>query len=263
MKLLSIHRYPVKSMGGSALAHAMVGALGIQGDRRFMLLDAEGRFVTARERPHLLLWRAAWMDETQVELIAPDGERHRPIVGDMQVDVRVWDDTFPARLADEATTKFLSERFGESLRLVFVEDPSPRAVDPKYGDPDDRVGFADGYPLLLLSDASHAELVRRVGQPLSIMRFRPNLIVSAGAPHAEDDWQQIRVGTCEFDLVKPCVRCVLTTVDPETGTPHPDREPLRTLITYRRGAKGVTFGMNLIPRVFGTLQVGDPVEVLR
>jgi uncharacterized protein YcbX len=263
MKLLSILRYPVKSLGGAELTHADVGALGIHGDRRFMLIDAAGRFVSARERPELLLWRATWLGEDHVVLIAPDGATQRPQVSDTQLDVRVWDDTFPARLTDEATTTFLSERLGASIRLVFVVDPSPRPVDPKYGTTHDRVGFADGYPVLLLSEESHAELVRRVGQSLSILRFRPNLIVRAGSPHAEDEWRRIRVGTCEFDLVKPCVRCVLTTVDPSTGEPHPEREPLRTLITYRRGEKGVTFGMNLIPRVFGTLRPGDPIEVLR
>ncbi len=263
MKLMSILRYPVKSLGGAALSCANVGTLGIHGDRRFMLIDAEGRFVSARERPDLLLWRASWLNESDLELIAPDGATIRPQVGETRVEVRVWDDTFAARLTDEATTRFLSDRLGAAIRLVFVDDPSPRPVDPEYGQASDRVGFADGYPVLLLSEESHAELVHRVGLPLSILRFRPNLIVSAGSPHAEDTWRRIRVGTCEFDLVKPCVRCVLTTMDPETAEPHPEREPLRTLITYRRGAKGVTFGMNLIPRVHGTLKVGDPIEVLQ
>jgi len=262
MELLSIHRYPVKSFGGRPLPEARIGALGIDGDRRFMLIDATGRFVSARERPELLLWQVRWHAASDIELVAPGGATRRPEVTDDRLTVRIWDDDVIARGTDAATEEFLATHLGPGLRLVFIDDPSPRAIDPKYAQPGDAVGFADGYPILLLSEESHAELVARAGEALSILRFRPNLIVRAGFAHAEDQWKHIRIGACTFDVVKPCVRCVLTTMDPLTGLPHPDREPLRSLITYRRGAKGVTFGMNVIARTGGVVRIGDPIEVV-
>lgn len=262
MELLSIHRYPVKSLGGHRLSDARIGALGIEGDRRFMLVDASGRFVSARERPELLLWQVGWRTVCDIDIVAPDGAAHVPQITDERTTVRIWDDEVIARGTDAATDVFLTAHLGPGLRLVFIDDPSPRAIDPKYGQPGDAVGFADGYPILLLSEESHAALEQRAGETLSILRFRPNLIVRAPHAHAEDDWKHIRIGACTFDVVKPCVRCVLTTMDPLTGLPHPNREPLRTLIDYRRGAKGVTFGMNVIARAGGVISIGDSIEVV-
>lgn len=227
-----------------------------------MLVDDAGRFISARERPDLLRWQVAWRSEADITLVAPDGDRHDPqVIGD-RVRVSIWNDQVDARMTSEGTSGWLAAKLGPGHRLVFIEDPSPRFADPKYALPEDRVSFADGFPLLLLSAESHAALEQRAGESLAIERFRPNLVVSAGAAHAEDSWHRIRIGECTFDLVKPCVRCVLTTRDPVSGEAHPDREPLKTLLTYRRGSKGVTFGMNLVPRGSGVLRVGDPVEVL-
>lgn len=262
MKLLSLYRYPVKSLRGAPLAAADVHALGLRGDRRFMIVDADGRFVSARERPELLRWQVDWTSETSVTLVDPDGDRHEARLGATHVPVTIWKDLVPARVTEDATSAWLEARLGAGVRLVHIEDPSPRIADPEYASEGDRVSFADGFPVLLLSAESHAELEARAGTKLAIERFRPNLVVTAGAPHAEDAWRAIRIGTCTFDVVKPCVRCVLTTRDPWTGDAHPEREPLKTLLTYRRGPKGVTFGMNVIPRSIGTISAGDPIEVL-
>jgi hypothetical protein len=137
-----------------------------------------------------------------------------------------------------------------------------RAVSPDYGQPGDEVSFADGFPLLLISQAALDLLNTKLAAPVPMLRFRPSIVVTGTQAHAEDDWKRIRVGAIEFDVVKPCIRCVFTTVDFTRGEFDPGGEPLRTLLTYRRTPAGVSFGQNLIPRGVGTLRTGDAVEVL-
>ena len=137
-----------------------------------------------------------------------------------------------------------------------------RAVDPDHSRPGDIVSFADGYPLLAISQAALDLLNSRLTRPVPMLRFRPNLVIAGTAPHAEDGWKRVRIGGVEFDVAKPCIRCVFTTVDFERGAFDPSGEPLRTLLTYRRTPKGVSFGQNLIPRGAGTLRVGDAFQVL-
>lgn len=262
MKLLEIYRHPVKSFGGELLDVAELHDLGVKGDRRFMLVDASGRFISAREVPALLHWRAYWQGDAGLLLVAPGGQTHQVQRGSECLDVTVWGDRFPAELCGSETQAWLSAHLSMPARLVFVPEPSPRAVDMQYARPGDTVSFADGYPILVISDASLRELAARVGTPMSMRRFRPNLVISAGLPHAEDHWQRLQIGDCELELVKPCVRCVLTTIDPETAEPHPEREPLRSLVSYRRGPKGVTFGINALVRRGGMIRVHDPVQLL-
>jgi uncharacterized protein YcbX len=165
-------------------------------------------------------------------------------------------------LANAAAHAWISAFLGEQYRIVYMDTGCVRAADPDYAAAGDVVSLADGFPLLLISQAAVDQLNTKLKQPVSILRFRPNLIVSGTVPHAEDGWKRIRVGDAEFDLVKPCSRCVFTTVDFERGELDPSGEPLRTLLTYRRTPKGVTFGQNLIPRKLGVVRVGDKVEVL-
>jgi hypothetical protein len=144
-----------------------------------------------------------------------------------------------------------------------MTDDLVRAVSQDYGQPGDEVSFADGYPLLLISEASLADLNTRLPRAVEMRRFRPNLVVDGEMPYAEDGWRRLRVGKVEFEGVKNCSRCIFTTIDPDSGEKHPDREPLRTLSTYRRRPQGgVFFGQNLIPRSRGVIRVGDPVTVI-
>jgi uncharacterized protein YcbX len=152
---------------------------------------------------------------------------------------------------------------GVACRLVYLADAEARAVNPEFGAPGDVVSFADGYPLLLCSAASLAALNAGLAVPVPMLRFRPNLVVEGAAAWAEYDWARVRIGGVVFRAVKPCDRCVVTTIDPETGLqPDPD-EPLRTLKMFRRDARGrVLFGQNLVPDGGGIVRVGDAVEVL-
>jgi uncharacterized protein YcbX len=144
-----------------------------------------------------------------------------------------------------------------------MTDELVRGVDPDYGQVGDEVSFADGFPLLLISEASLADLNGRLETPVSMRRFRPNLVVDGERAYAEDQWRRIRVGDVEFEGAKNCSRCVFTTIDPDTGVKDPTREPLRTLGGYRRKPQGgVYFGQNLIPRSGGAIHVGDRVEIL-
>jgi uncharacterized protein YcbX len=211
-----------------------------------------------------VLIRAAFDDDDARLLDAPGMPRLR-LVPDFTApafNVRVWADEVTALQAHPQADAWISTYLGVAARFAGMGEASERPVDPRYGVPGDEVSFADGFPLLLISQAALDDLNARLDSPVPMLRFRPNLVVADTPPHAEDAWRSIRVGEVLFDVVKPCVRCVLTTVRPETGEFDPGGEPLRSLIAYRRGPKGVTFGQNLIPRSRGTIRLGDRIEIL-
>lgn len=228
-----------------------------------MVVDANGKFLTGRQHPRLTLIRADPAGEAlrlrapgMPELrLAPESELAR-------LTVEVWGSRVAARVADAATEAWISAFLGAPTRFAYMDDECLRRVDPDYSQPDDIVSFADGYPLLLISQAALDLLNAKLAQPVSMLRFRPSLVIAGTAPHAEDGWKRVRIGGVEFDVAKPCIRCVFTTVDFERGAFDPSGEPLRTLLTYRRTPQGVSFGQNLIPRGVGTLHVGDALDVL-
>ena len=255
--------YPLKSGAGQSLSVASVAGRGLAGDRSWMLVDRDGRFVSGREWPALV--------RVQVEADGPrarfalDGFGHQEVevAGEApRREVEVWGSRMSAADGGDAAAAWFSAAFGQPLRLVHADAAMLRPLDPAYAQPGDETAFADGYPLLLLSRSACAELSARAGRDLGWQRFRPNLLIDGVPAHAEDGWGRVRIGDIEFDVVKPCVRCVFTTVDPDRGEREADGEPLRTLKDYRRGAKGITFGQNLIARGRGTIRLGDPVVVL-
>jgi uncharacterized protein YcbX len=263
MELSGLYVYPIKSAAPLALDAATVEVRGLAQDRRWMVVDATGRFLSGRELPRLTLVRAQPVARG-LELSAP-GMPALHVATPVEAStlaVIVWDDTVVARLASRAVHDWLSAFLGQPVQLVHMDASAYRAVDPDYGRPGDEVSFADGFPLLLVTQAAGDALNARLAHPVPILRFRPNLVVSGAAAHAEDGWKRVRIGAVEFDVVKPCTRCLFTTVDFERGERDPSGEPLRTLIGYRRGERGVSFGQNLIPRSSGVVRVGDAVSVL-
>lgn len=261
--LSTIHVYPIKSCAPWTPREAAVEARGLAGDRRWMVADPVGKFLTARQHPRLTLIRAE-RDGDGLVLAAPGmpSLRLSPPRRERRIAARVWQSTMPALVADEEADAWISAWLGLPARFLHMDAACVRPVDSAYGRVDDEVSFADGFPLLLISQAALDALNAKLARPVPMLRFRPSLVVAGTAPHAEDGWKRIRVGALEFDVVKPCTRCVFTTVDFERGEFDPSGEPLRTLATYRRTPKGITFGQNLIPRGLGTLRVGDAVEVL-
>jgi len=263
--LASIHIYPLKSGAPLALQSATVETRGLARDRRWMVIDADGKFLTGREYARLTLIHALPNADGSLHLDAPATSGLRVPVPDARgerIATAVWGSPVSPLLADETTNAWLSKFLGRPVRLVHMDGECARAVDAKYARAGDEVSLADGFPLLLISQAALDLLNSKLAAPVPMLRFRPNLVVAGTEAHAEDGWKRIRVGEVEFDVVKPCVRCVFTTVDFERGERDPSGEPLRTLIGYRRGEKGVTFGQNLIPRGRGVVRVGDTVSVI-
>lgn len=262
--LASIHIYPLKSCAPLALDDAVIGKRGIDHDRRWMVTDTEGKFLTGRQYPRLTLIHAEPAGDA-LRLSAPDMPTlHLPMPAAhvARVGVQVWKSRVVALPADAAADAWISAFLGLSAHLVCMDPAGTRGVDPDYSLAGDEVSFADGYPLLLISQAALDQLNARLAMPVPMLRFRPNLVVAGTAPHAEDGWKRVRIATVEFDVVKPCIRCVFTTVDFERGQFDESGEPLRTLLTYRRTPKGVSFGQNLIPRRHGTVRTGDAVHVM-
>lgn len=265
LHLSALYRFPLKSGRGETLEQARVDSLGLCGDRRWMVVDSSsGRFLTQRLLPAMTQLVARWQGD-DLRLNAPGMPELRVALPSAEAALRrvtVWSDTLSVPDAGEAAARWLSECLQRDCRLVQVPAQRARQVDPAYARPGEQVGFADGFPLLLISQASLDDLSQRVGRSLEMLRFRPNLVVSGSMPYAEDSWKKIRIGELELRVVKGCSRCIMTTLDPATGERSADREPLQTLKTYRERDGEVYFGQNLIAEGGGELRVGMPVEVL-
>jgi uncharacterized protein len=263
MRVASLHYYPVKSCGGTSVQHVTIDARGFVEDRAWMVTTGAGFFLTQREMPRMALIRPRVDNGTLVLAAAgmPPLQVTRRTDGTRR-DVAVWDDICATLDQGDEPARWLSTFLGSPCRLVRMAEAFVRQTDPAYSTGfAGQVGFADGYPMLLLTQASLDDLNRRLAEPLPMNRFRPNIVVSGSAPYAEDEWGLIRIRDVSFAVVKPCARCPITTTDQDTA--ETAREPLRTLATYRhvRG-KGVMFGQNLIHSGGGSISAGDPVEVL-
>ncbi|MCA9603799.1 MAG: MOSC domain-containing protein [Polyangiales bacterium] len=255
--------YPVKSATGLSVREWPVDAFGLALDRRFMVVDANGRFVTQREEPRMCLVQAGWGGDGKLTLTAEGRgvlEVDSPEGGHASHDVTVWNDTVRAVDCGAAAGEWWSDYLGRPARLMFIAEPTARTADPEYAPARTPVSFADGFPFLITTTASLADLNGRLETPLPMRRFRPNIVIEGAEPFEEDTWHRIRIGDVEFDLVKPCARCSITTVDPETA--QVGKEPLKTLATFRRTGNKVLFGQNAVHSGPGRLRVGEGVEVL-
>ncbi|MDO7903884.1 MOSC domain-containing protein [Pseudomonas sp. K1(2024)] len=266
MFLSALYRYPVKSGQAQCLAESALDALGLDGDRRWMVVEQDtGRFLTQRAWPQLGRLKAC-PDEDGALLLEALG--HSPLqvrVPEADENLRgvtLWRDTLRVPDAGEAAAQWLSQLLDKPVRLVHCPRQRARYLPSGYGLDTDRAAFPDGFPFLLIGQSSLDELNRRIGRPLQMLRFRPNLVVEGAEPFAEDGWKRIRIGELTFRVLKPSVRCILTTLDPDTGERSADREPLTTLKTFRERDGDVLFGQNLAVDGRGRLEVGMPVEVL-
>ncbi|HTV34336.1 MAG TPA: MOSC domain-containing protein [Methylocella sp.] len=260
---LRIH--PVKGLRGNRQRVADIEPWGLVGDRRWMVIDATGRFLTQREHSHMALI-GAYNAPTGITLTVPGMESigvPYPTSDAERIDVVVWRDTVGAVAAGAGADAWISAALGLPCRLVYLADTNARPIDPAFATAGQTVNFADGFPVLLGSLGSLADLNARLAEPIPIDRFRPNIVVNGVEPWAEDGWRRIRIGDVLLRVVKPCERCIVTTIDPKTGLRPDKSEPLRTLGTFRRDRRGgVMFGQNLIPENAGRIATGDRVEVL-
>ena len=266
MHVASLHIYPVKGCHRIDRDRAELEPWGFAGDRRWLIVDDAGVAVTQREAPVLTQIRPALGEGG---LILRTGGRAdltvaEPVGGEL-TEVKVWSFTGKAARAGDEADGWLAPCSGVPVRLVWLDDPTRRAVDPAYGTAEDRVSFADGFPVLLGNLASLRDLNDRIAEsgsleePLPMTRFRPNIVLDGAPAWVEDAWTggRVRIGEVVFRVPKPCGRCVVTTTDQETG--ERGREPLRTLATFRNSGRGLTFATNLIPDGSGTIHIGDEV----
>ena len=264
--------YPVKALGGISLTESLVTPRGLKHDRRFLVVDTKDEFVTQRDYPKMA---TVWV-ELEAGIItfsAPDVDsisfpaepRELPIEAPTRM-VRVWASHVAAQAVSAEADQWLSAYLGFDARLVYMPDSSERAVSPDYGKPGDIVSFADGYPLLITSEASLADLNARIvgkgSAAVPMNRFRPNVVIKGSAPFAEDRLGEVRIGEAIFRAVKPCLRCQVTTTDQASGEVR-GAEPLQTLATFRNTPNGVMFGMNLIPANHSRVRVGDAVTLAK
>lgn len=265
MKIAALHRYPVKSMGGEAMDHATITPQGLRGDRRWMMVTPEGRFLTRRELPAMAHVRAEPRDDGGIVLHHAEAPSLPVMVPSVETRraVKVWGDGVKATPAGAAADAWLSGRFGRAVQLVHMGADVVRPVDAAYGQPGDAVSFADGFPLLVTTCESLDALNAQLPAPIAMARFRPNLVIAgAAAAFAEDGWRVLRIGGLTLRLVKPCVRCVITTQDPDTGVTD-GREPLATLRRMGRvWRRQPIFGVDAIPDGTAEVAVGDRVDLL-
>ncbi len=261
--LASIIYYPIKACRGFEVDSACVERMGLEHDRRMMVVTEQGEFLTQREYPRLALVTPKLSDGT-LELSAPkyDSIRLGIQTSGTPRPVNIWKSKGVHAIDQgEEAAHWFSDWLGVAVRLVHIADGYQRKVSAEYAiNDDDHTGFADGYPILLTSEEGLQELNSRLESPVPMNRFRPNLVVRGCEPFAEDTWNRIRAGDVELAIVKPCARCVVTTIDKDTL--ERSKEPLKTLGTFRKQELGAIFGQNAIPLNEGRIRLGMNVEVL-
>ena len=261
MHVTRLFRYPIKSFPGIEVDSLAFDDFGPVGDRRWMLVDTEGRFQTQRLLPQLAMARVTEGDEG-LTLTLPEGASARLIANRHKREVRVWRDQVAAVSDNGDASSLISAWLKKDLQFVYMPEDSFRQIDTDYVPQARRVSFADGFPLLVVNEASVDQVSTWVGRTMDVRRFRPGIVIGGvGRAFAEDLWRGLAIGELGLDLVKPCGRCVMTTVDPDKGLKEADGEPLATLKRYRPGPEGPIFGQNALHQGAGQIRVGDPVQV--
>ncbi|MCK5810080.1 MAG: MOSC domain-containing protein [Cocleimonas sp.] len=257
----ALHIYPVKSLAGIALKSSMLDAMGLKHDRRWMLVSPKGDFLSQRKYPQMALIQPKFIDQ---QLVLTSANQSDLIVSNADakqtMQVSIWKDSVTAQRIGEKADKWLSKAIGTPCHLVYIPDNEIRPCDPKFSRQGDHTGFADGFPILLISTASLADLNQHLDQPVTMQHFRPNIVIKGCNAFDEDDFKEFSIGDVSMRGVKPCSRCILTTVDPETGK-RTGTEPLQTLMRYRKQGSNVNFGQNVIHNSLGSIQVGDSLVV--
>lgn len=262
MYLTDIYIYPIKSLGGIRLNESALEERGLQYDRRWMLVDKNGVFLTQRTLHQMAL--------LQVDLIGaglrvfrkddPDTKILIPFESntDILIPVTVWDDKVFGQLVDNSVSQWFTDQLKTDCDLVVMPKSTQRKVNPKYAVNNESVSFADGMPYLLIGQASLDDLNTKLQNPVPMDRFRPNLVFSGGNAFEEDEWDMVKIGNSLFKITKPCARCVMTTIDQNTG--DKGTEPLKTLAKYRTVSNKVMFGQNMSLLEGQTIRVGDTVS---
>lgn len=270
MHVSELHIYPFKSGRGIALPAAKVDARGLVGDRRMMLADPSGHFITQRELPALATLTAL-PQSTHLHLSLADGREMMvaPPHPERRMSVAIWKSIVDVAVAEDSVNERLSGWFGRPVKLVFFDGEAERTASSEWAGPDTPVTFTDGYQVLVTTTGSlaalNADMAGRGEGSVGMERFRPNIVVDCDEAWAEDRWAAIEIGGIRFDLVKPCARCIMTTQDQQTGSrevANPMPAMGRVRMSADRRVPGPLFGWNAVPRGEGRLSLGDAVRVI-
>lgn len=252
-------------MGGIRMDKSYVRKAGLEHDRRWMLVDPDGNFISQRTVPKMALLSVEWSkggflikDKTQ-----PKDSYPLPLITQSKLTkkVRIWDDNLNAFQVDPSISEWIQQKLQIPCELVHMPESLTRPIERKYAISNESVSFADAMPYLLISEASLDDLNSRLTNPVTMDRFRPNLVVSGTEPFEEDEWDMIQVGTVRLKIVKPCARCIMTTIAQETG--KSGKEPLATLSTFRKEGNKIHFGQNLIPLNEGSIKKNEKVKIIQ
>ncbi|HTY39366.1 MAG TPA: MOSC N-terminal beta barrel domain-containing protein [Bacteroidota bacterium] len=261
LKLTQINIYPIKSTKGISLQSARLDDRGLEFDRRWMVVDEQGQFMTQRTLPAMALIHVALQDDYLSVTSRGIGALSVPVhSGGPTMRVQIFDDSLDAVDTGDDSSRWFSQVLGTRCRLVRMPEEPSRFVNLKYAPPKTAVGFADAFPLMLLSEASLKDLNERLAEPVPMNRFRPNLVVNGSYAFEEDTWRAIQIGAVTLRVAKPCARCTVPTVDQNTA--ETGKEPIRTLSSYRTRDSKVYFGQNLIHEEAGVLSVGDEIRAI-
>ncbi len=267
LRVSVLNIYPIKSCAQVSLEVSPLDRFGLKYDRRWMIVDEQNVALTQRNIPLMATIKAtvASMENGfNLTLLFGDQAHHiglRDFSHHSLVErVSVWNDTCDGLPAPQKINHQLSEFLGTHCKLVYMPEDSQRFVNKKYATAGETVSYADGYPLLLTTEESLNQFNQWLGESITMNRFRPNLVISGSPPFAEDKWKSIRVGEIEIAVAKPCARCMIPSLDPESLEENP--KVLTTLAIHRKQGKGVNFGLNIIPQSQGVIKVGDVVEIL-
>ena len=260
--LSEINIYPIKSLSGISLQSATVEERGLQYDRRWMLVDEQNMFITQRLHPKMALLKV----EIKNDLLTIKHKQNNlspltiPLIpyGAEEINVQIWKDNVTALKYNNDVNDWFKEAIGFKCCLVYMPDSTKRKVDPKYAN-NKMLGFADGFPFLIIGKESLNDLNNRLEKPLPMNRFRTNFVFSGGKPFDEDNWKTIKIGNIVFHSTKPCPRCVITTIDQNTGVKG--KEPLKTLAAFRQKNNKVMFGMNLVGEGTGEISVSGEIKI--
>jgi uncharacterized protein YcbX len=254
----ALYIYPIKSLGGIALSNARVTDRGFEYDRRWMLIDENHVFISQREYTQMALLHVELDAEGLRVSYKTDGTSITiPFIPQTTETARVtvWDDSCDAMFVSPVADEWFSDKLNMKCRLVYMPDDSQRKVEEKYAKDGEITSFSDGYPFLLIGQSSLDDLNSRVSEKLPMNRFRPNIVFTGASPYTEDTLKKFSIGSVKFKGLKLCARCVMTTVDQETAIKN--KEPLKTLATYRRKGNKILFGQNLVHEGVGYINIGD------
>jgi len=252
--------YPVKSLAQISLQRSLLDRFGLHMDRRWMLIDEHGKMLTQRQLPRMCLIQTQ-LNKQQLSLSASDMDTlHVAPAMQTLYKVQIWNDHCDALDCGDEAAEWLSFFLNKECRLVYFPEQEVRQVDPNYAQAGDNTAFSDGFPLLLISQASLDDLNQRLETPVSMARFRPNIVISGCEAFAEDDWKTININHINFRIVKPCSRCVIPSIDIKTA----QKQPIitQTLSQYRMHDQKIFFGQNVIAEGTGELKVGMEITLL-